>query len=44
MLKFKRNRPTVGILMGYSALSVNTPDHYRSTILKGIQSAAVPEV
>ena len=26
--------------MGYSALSVNTPDHYRSTILKGIQSAA----
>lgn len=40
MLKFKRNRPTIGILMGYSVLSVNTPDHYRSTILKGIQLAA----
>ncbi len=40
MIKFKRNRPTIGILMGYSVLSVNTPDHYRSTILKGIQSAA----
>ncbi|HSB01640.1 MAG TPA: GGDEF domain-containing protein [Anaerolineales bacterium] len=40
MMKFKRNRPTIGILMGHSVLSVNTPDHYRSTILKGIQSAA----
>jgi diguanylate cyclase (GGDEF)-like protein len=40
MTEFKHNRPTIGILMGYSVLSVNTPDHYRSTILKGIQSAA----
>src|SRR5512144_1100389 len=40
MTEFKRNRPTIGILMGYSTLSVNTPDHYRSTILKGMQSAA----
>ncbi|HMB23326.1 MAG TPA: hypothetical protein VKP08_10870, partial [Anaerolineales bacterium] len=39
-MKFKHDRPTIGILMGYSTLSVNTPDHYRSTILKGIQSAA----
>jgi DNA-binding LacI/PurR family transcriptional regulator len=39
-MKFKRNRPTIGVLMGYSVLAVNTPDHYRSTILKGIQSAA----
>lgn len=39
-MKFKHNRPTIGILMGYSTLSVNTPDHYRSTVLKGIQSAA----
>lgn len=39
-MEFKRNRPTIGILMGYSVLAVNTPDHYRSTVLKGIQSAA----
>src|SRR6266498_1507975 len=39
-MDFKRNRPTIGILPGYSTLAGNTPDHYRSTILKGIQSAA----
>ena len=38
--KFKRNRPTIGILPGYSNLSGKTPDNYRSTIIKGIQSAA----
>jgi len=40
MAKLKRNRPTIGIIPGYSALSGKTPDHYRSTVLKGIQSAA----
>jgi len=39
MAKFKRTRPTIGILPGYSALAGKTPDHYRSSILKGIQLA-----
>ena len=40
MANFKRNRPTIGILPGYTILGGKTPDHYRPTILKGIQSAA----
>lgn len=40
MTKFKRNRPTIGILPGYTVLSGKTPDYYRATILGGIQAAA----
>ena len=39
-MEFKRNRPTIGILPGYSILEGKTPDHYRWSVLKGIQSAA----
>src|SRR5215211_5447289 len=39
-MNFKRNRPTIGILPGYSVLEGKTPDHYRWSVLKGIQSAA----
>jgi diguanylate cyclase (GGDEF)-like protein len=39
-MNFKRNRPTIGILPGYSILEGKTPDHYRWSVLKGIQSAA----
>jgi len=38
--KFKRNRPTIGILQGYTVLAGKTLDHYRLSILRGIQSAA----
>ncbi len=38
-MNFKRNRPTIGILPGFSVLEGKTPDHYRWSILKGIQSA-----
>lgn len=40
MTGFKRNRPTIGILPGYSVLAGKTPDYYRASVLKGIQSAA----
>jgi diguanylate cyclase (GGDEF)-like protein len=40
VMEFKRNRPTIGILPGYSVLEGKTPDHYRWSVLKGIQSAA----
>jgi len=40
MANFKRNRPTIGILPGYTVLAGKTLDHYRLSILKGIQSAA----
>src|SRR5512142_704462 len=40
MTEFKRNRPTIGILPGYSVLAGRTPDYYRASVLKGIQSAA----
>jgi diguanylate cyclase (GGDEF)-like protein len=39
-MNFKRNRPTIGILPGYSILEGKTPDYYRWSVLKGIQSAA----
>jgi diguanylate cyclase (GGDEF)-like protein len=39
-MNLKRNRPTIGILPGYSILEGKTPDHYRWSVLKGIQSAA----
>jgi diguanylate cyclase (GGDEF)-like protein len=39
-MNFKHNRPTIGILPGYSILEGKTPDHYRWSVLKGIQSAA----
>lgn len=40
MSKFKHDRPTIGILLGYSVLAGKTPDHYRASVLKGVQSAA----
>src|ERR1700752_45477 len=41
MPKFKRNRPTIGILPGWSGLAGIIPDRYLASVLKGIQSAAV---
>src|SRR5574341_1318651 len=38
--KFKRDRPTIGILPGWSALEGKMPDRYLASVLKGIQSAA----
>jgi diguanylate cyclase (GGDEF)-like protein len=39
-MNVKRGRPTIGILPGYSILEGKNPEHYRWSILKGIQSAA----
>jgi diguanylate cyclase (GGDEF)-like protein len=39
-MNVKRRRPTIGILPGYSILEGKNPEHYRWSILKGIQSAA----
>src|ERR1043165_3855652 len=39
-MEFKRNHPTIGILPGYSILEGKNPEHYRLSVLKGIQSAA----
>jgi len=38
--KFKHDRPTIGILPGWSGLAGITTDHYLASVLKGIQSAA----
>ena len=40
MPTFKRQRPTIGILPGWSGLAGIVPDRYLASILKGIQSAA----
>src|SRR5262245_60980285 len=40
MPNFKRARPTIGILPGWSGLAGLVPDRYLASILKGIQSAA----
>ena len=40
MSKFKRDRPTIGILPGWSALEGKIPDRYLASVLEGIQSAA----
>jgi len=40
MPKFKRDRPTIGILPGWSALAGKIPDRYLASVLRGIQSAA----
>jgi diguanylate cyclase (GGDEF)-like protein len=40
MSKFKRERPTIGILPGWSAITGQTTDHYLASVLEGIQSAA----
>ena len=40
MSKFKRDRPTIGILPGWSALEGKIPDQYLASVLEGIQSAA----
>jgi diguanylate cyclase (GGDEF)-like protein len=40
MSKFKRERPTIGILPGWSGLAGIIPDRYLASVLGGIQSAA----
>jgi hypothetical protein len=40
MSKYKRNRPTIGILPGWSGLAGTIPDRYLASVLAGIQSAA----
>ncbi len=40
MPKFKRDRPTIGILPGWSGLAGIIPDRYLASVLKGMQSAA----
>src|SRR5512134_155110 len=39
-MNFKRNRPTIGILPGWSGLAGIIPDRYLASVLAGIQSAA----
>jgi diguanylate cyclase (GGDEF)-like protein len=39
-MNFKRNRPTIGILPGWSGLAGMIPDRYLASVLTGIQSAA----
>ena len=39
-MNFKRNRPTIGILPGWSGLAGIIPDRYLASVLVGIQSAA----
>jgi diguanylate cyclase (GGDEF)-like protein len=40
MSNFKRDRPTIGILSGWSALAGKIPDRYIASVLEGIHSAA----
>jgi diguanylate cyclase (GGDEF)-like protein len=40
MPKFKHERPTIGILAGWSAITGEIADHYLASILGGIHSAA----
>ncbi|MBC7878963.1 MAG: GGDEF domain-containing protein [Anaerolineales bacterium] len=37
---FKRDRPTIGVLAGWSIPEGSRPDQYRGLVVKGIQSAA----
>jgi diguanylate cyclase (GGDEF)-like protein len=39
-MDFKRDRPTIGILPGWSGLAGIIPDRYLASVLAGIQSAA----
>jgi diguanylate cyclase (GGDEF)-like protein len=39
-MNFKRNRPTIGLLPGWSGLAGVIPDRYLASVLAGIQSAA----
>ena len=41
MPNIKRDRPTIGILPGWSGLAGISPDRYMTSVLKGIQSAAL---
>jgi diguanylate cyclase (GGDEF)-like protein len=38
--KFKRDRPTIGILPGWSGIVDKTPERYLTSILEGLHSAA----
>ena len=40
MPRIKRDRPTIGILPGWSGLAGIIPDRYLTSVLKGMQSAA----
>jgi len=40
MSKYKHDRPTIGILPGWSAITGQIADHYLASVLAGIQSAA----
>ena len=40
MSKYKHDRPTIGILSGWSAINGQVVDHYVASVLGGIQSAA----
>ena len=37
---FKRDRPTVGVLAGWTTFEGSRPDQYRASVVRGIQSAA----
>ncbi len=37
---FKRDRPTIGVLAGWTTLERTSPDHYLASVIQGIQSAA----
>ena len=37
---FKHDRPTVGVLAGWSTLEGSRPDRYRTSVIRGIQVAA----
>ena len=41
MPKLKHDRPTIGILPGWSGLAGISPDRYMMSVLKGVQSAAL---
>ena len=36
----KRDRPTIGVLAGWSTLEGSSPDYYRASVIRGIQSVA----
>ncbi len=37
---FKHDRPTIGVLAGWTTLERTSPDHYLASVIQGIQSAA----
>ena len=37
---FKHDRPTIGVLAGWTTLERTSPDHYLASVIQGIQTAA----